>query len=819
MRKSVVYFWRFMLVGTIACILFIACIFFGLFGDMPSLAELENPTLLQATEIYAEDGTVMGKFFKENGNRSNVKYNDISKHAVNALIATEDKRFKEHSGIDPKGVARAVGNLARDGGGSTITQQLAKNLLDQGSRNFLLRIVEKIKEWIIAIKLERNFTKEEIANLYLNAVAYSENMYGIRNASITFFQKEPDRLNIEEAAMLIGMVNAPTLYNPRRNPKGAMNRRNLVISRMVESGFLTEEEAAKAKAKPIDLSRYRKQDENNGLAPYFREHLREEIKTWCKKHKNPITKEPYNIYRDGLRIFTTINPRMQLYAEEALVKHMPTLQKDMNSQLAIKTGKVWKGKENVLEAAMKASERWKSMKEEDIPEEEIKKTFYKKTEMKVFAWNAKREKDTIMTPFDSIKYHRQLMQTSFMVLDPGTGEVKAWVGGIDFKNFKFDHVNLETKRQVGSSIKPFLYCEAIEELNFGPETPVQDEQQVFPDYGNGLVPATTKSCKGGTFSLSTALTYSKNCATAYIMKQVTPKRFSEFIKQINIPTKVPALPSMCLGSCELSMFEMLWGYTMFANRGINTKPIYITRIEDKNGNVLESFQTPMKQVISEPGAYTMTRLLGGPVEVGTAKGLRQRLGAVEMGGKTGTTNDNSDAWFIGFTPQLLAGAWVGCDDRFIRLETATGMGGQAAMPIWEYFFKKVYEDKTLGIDKNAKFHKPDNMNEQQGASYNPKTDTLPPGAQSDDRGNGPATDYDEYKSDTSHIPTDSKLNADEQKIKQEAGGTKKDEKSSSDKPSSKLPAKDSAKVLPKKEEEKKKKTLLDKLFGGKDKKD
>jgi penicillin-binding protein 1A len=509
---------------------------------------------------------------------------------------------------------------------------------------------------------------------------------------------------------------------------------------MLESTVISEAEAKKAKAKAIDLSRFKRQDQNTGLAPYFREELRDEIKEWCKKHTNPVTKEPYNIYKDGLRIFTTINPRMQLYAEEAVAKHMPMLQKELVSQPFIKKGTVWKGRDNVIEAAIKASDRWKFMKEDGIPEEEIRKSFYKKAEMRVFAWNTKREKDTVMTPIDSIKYHRQMLQTSFMVTDPVSGEVKAWVGGIDFKNFKYDHVNIRTKRQVGSSIKPFLYCQAIEELGFTPETIVEDVQQNFP--GFGLVPATDKSCKGGSYTMANALTYSRNCATAYIMKQVTPKRFSEFMKQVNIPTNVDPYPSSCLGTTDISMFEMLWGYSMFANRGISTKPIYITHIEDKNGNVLQSYQTGMKQVISEQAAYVMTRLLGGPVESGTARGLRQNLGAAEMGGKTGTTNDNTDAWFIGFVPQLLAGAWIGCDDQFVRLENNLGMGGQAARPIWEEFFKKVYADKTLKIDKEAVFYKPANINTSpldfggNGNNNNPEA-----AAQGSDKGNGNVDEY------------------------------------------------------------------------------
>jgi penicillin-binding protein 1A len=803
MKKPVRIFWKIAAFGTGIFIIFL--ILLNFFGDMPSLEELENPSILQATEIYANDGFLMGKYYLDRGNRSNVKYRDISKHVIDALVSTEDIRFYDHSGIDAKGLARAVIHLGRDGGASTITQQLAKNMLGQGSKNIFLRIIEKFKELIIAVKLERNFTKEEILALYLNVVPFGDNIYGIRNASLAFFQKEPDRLDVEEAAVLVGILKGNFLYNPRIHPLAAFNRKNTVIDQMQKNNCFTEQEARELKLKPIPLN-YKKQDENAGLAPYFREQLRGEIKKWCKDHKNPATGKPYDIYRDGLKIYTTINPRMQLYAEEAVAARMPTLQKVLNGQSSLKNGKIWKEHDNILQAAMKNSDRWENMKEEGISDADIKKSFYVKTEMKVFAWNAQREKDTLMTPFDSIKYHQQMLQTSFMVMDPITGEVKAWVGGIDFKNFKFDHVNIDTKRQVGSSIKPFLYCEAIEEAGFTPETPVENQAQNFP--GFGMVPAKGDCGKlPPVVTMSAALTHSLNCASAYIMKQVTPQRFSNFLKQINIPTKVEPYPSMALGACDLSMYEMLWGYSMFPNRGISTQPMYISRIEDKNGNVLQSFQTVMKQVISEQGAYTMARMMQGPVDFGTAAGLRGRLGAVEMGGKTGTTNDRADAWFLGYTPQLLAGAWIGCDARFIHLESNLGDGGKAAAPIWEYFFQKVYADKTLGIEKGARFQQPENMNIQALQDYNDFTDkTQLPGAEGSDQGNGGANDYINFDKDTSHVPVESTLSPEEKKILNEANkSNKKDEEKPADKQQP--------------EPAKKKKNLFQRIFGPKDKKE
>jgi penicillin-binding protein 1A len=766
MSKPVRIFWKIYFIGLGVFILLLFLINFGLFGKIPSLSKLENPAITQATEVYADDGTLMGRYYKERGNRSNVDYNDISIHAINALIATEDERFYQHSGIDGKSLARAVIFLGRDGGASTITQQLAKNMLDQGSKNFFLRVIEKMKEWIIAVKLERNFTKQEILALYLNTVPFGDNIYGIRNASRTFFQKEPDQLKPEEAAVLIGMLKGNTLYNPKRNPKAAMDRRNTVIDQMVRNRFIDPAAAATLKAQPIRLN-YKKLDENNGLAPYFRDVIREYLKGWCKEHTNPDG-DPYDLYSDGLKIYTTINPRMQLYAEEAVASKLPQLQKALNQQGNIRKGTVWKGHENVLEAQMKNSDRWHNMKEDGFTDDEIRASFKQKVPMKIFAWNERREKDTVMSPMDSIKYHRLMLQTAFMVMDPITGHVKAWVGGIDFKNYKFDHVNLNTKRQVGSSIKPFLYAEAVEEAGFTPQTPLENTAQFFP--GSGMVPA-KGVCKGNgeTVSMAGALTWSLNCATAYIMKQIGPQRFTEFLKQINIQSKVEPYPSIALGACDLSLYEMLWGYSMFPAGGFSTKPIYITRIEDKNGNVIARFDSERKEVINEVTAYTMTKMLQGPVDFGTAAGLRNRLGVAEMGGKTGTTNDNADAWFFGFTPQLLAGVWVGCDDRFIRLESGLGYGGQAARPVWEYFFQKAFADKTLGLEKQSMFVQPESLKQDLNMDYGSLIDLVPPpGAEGEDVGNGKADQYFLTDTNAPKVPVDSKLTEEEKDVKKEA---------------------------------------------------
>jgi len=768
--KFIRIFWKVFFYGLGGFILFLILINLGVFGSLPSLKELENPSITLATEVFAEDGTPMGKYYKDKGNRSNVEFKDISPNVVNALVATEDERFYDHSGIDGYSVMRAVLKLGRDGGGSTITQQLAKNLLDQGSKNFVRRFIEKLKEWIIAIKLERNFTKQELLALYLNEVPFGDNVYGIRNAARTFFQKEPDRLSVDEAAVLIGMLKGNTIYNPRKNPKMAIERRNTVINQMVKNKYLNDAEAAKLKAKPIDLSNYKKVDENNGLSPYFRDVLRTDLQRWCKVHKNPATGEPYNLYTDGLKIYTTINPRMQIYADEAVAKQLPLLQRNLSAQFDIRKGLIWKDHQNILEAAMRNSDRWHNLEDDGLSDAQIRKTFNQPIAMKIFAWNSKREKDTVMTPLDSIKYHQAMLQTAFMVMDPVTGAVKAWVGGIDFKTYKFDHVNINTKRQVGSSIKPFLYSLGIEDFNMSPETECQTSQQYFP--GFGYVPARPDKHEGGTMTMASGLAWSINGVAAYIMKTVGPKRFAEYVKQIGIPTKIDPYPSMALGTCDLSLFEMMWGYTMFPSGGYSTKPFYILRIEDKNGNVLDRFDTERKEVISQGTAYTMARMMQGPVDFGTAAGLRTRLNISEMGGKTGTTNDNADAWFMGYTPQLMAGAWIGCDDRFIHLEGGLGYGAQAARPIWEYFFNKVLSDRTLGIDRQAKFIQPENIRKEMMYDYMNIEKTAPPGAEGGNQGNGKSNQYIDTSPPT--VPVDSKLSPEEQKILQEANRTSKE---------------------------------------------
>ncbi len=744
MKIAVKILWRVFFAGLGIFILVILLADWGLLGKMPSIEELQNPSASLASQVYADDGTIMGKYYLQD--RLNVNYRDISPYIVKALVSTEDERFYEHNGIDSRRLATSILALGTRGGASTITMQTAKNLFTNHweTKNILLRSIQKLKEAIIAVKLERNFTKDEIVALYLNTVAFSDNVFGVRNASKTFFNKEPDRVNVQEAAMLVGMVNAPTLYNPRRNPKMALDRRNVVINQMARNGNLAPTEADSIKRIPNDISMYRKLDETTGLAPYFRMILGEELKKWCKQHKKNDGSN-YDLYRDGLKIYTTLNPRMQLYAEEAVAKHMAYMQTILNQQDNIKDGSVWKNYKNVLEAAMKQSDRWRNGKKEGLTDEDIRKGFMVKTHMKIFAWNNNRIADTVMTPYDSIKYCRQMLQAGFMAMDPLSGEVKAWVGGIDFKTFKYDHVNINTKRQVGSTIKPLLYSLAIEKAGFTPNSQVVDEQQDFTGYG--LVPATSTTCTGETMPMAEALALSRNCATAYVMKQLGDggkgaKRFVDFLRDCSVTSTIPSYPSIAIGSAEISLTEMMQAYSMFPGRGYTVKPLYITRIEDKDGNTLQTFVPQRKEVISDVTAYSVINMMQGVMQYGTGRRIWGYDGIDgEIAGKTGTTNDNSDAWFIGFTPQLLCGAWTGCDDRFIRFNsTAVGQGSSLALPIWAYFYGKAASDKNLVLDTKSTFVKPDVMTGDFDQSW---VNTLPDHIAPENQGtsNGSAGDY------------------------------------------------------------------------------
>jgi len=681
---------------------------FGLFGKMPSLEEIQNPSASEASEVFAEDGTPMGKYYLEN--RSPVPLDKISPDIVKALIATEDERFYEHSGIDGRAIMRAIkGVVTFDpaGGASTITQQLALNMFG-GSRasNKIERVMQKIKEWIIAVQLERNFTKDEIVSYYLNTVAFGDNLYGIRNAALTFFQKEPGDVTLDESALLVGVLKANTAYNPRRYPDASRQRRNTVIDQMVKNNYLTTDAGEKFKAKPIGLN-YKRILTSEGLAPHFRESaLKDEVKKMLDG-KMKLNGQPYNIYRDGLKIYTTINPIMQEIAENAMEKNMSNNQSIFRQFGFVRTGSVFINREKELKKFINQSDRWKDQKASGLTDEENMATFNKKVQMTIFSWRAKDfEKDTVMTPLDSIKYLKTHLQSGFIALEPQTGYVKAWVGGYNFKTFKIDHANVTMKRQVGSTIKPMLYAQAVEEAGFTPESMLEDRQQFFP--GFGMVPAKPKGTSGGSMPMARAIALSKNGAAAYLMKQLGPVRFMEFLNRCNVQTPLKPYPSLALGSCDLSLYELMWMYTMFPRRGFNVKPQLITRIEDRNGNVIATSTPQIKEVVSELTAYTMAKMMMGAIAYGTATRMKGYGLKVETAAKTGTTNDNTDAWFVAYTPELLCGSWVGCDENWIHFPSSStaGYGGAAALPMIGKFLKEVYANKKLPYDPEAKFVKP-----------------------------------------------------------------------------------------------------------------
>ncbi|MBL7765926.1 MAG: transglycosylase domain-containing protein [Chitinophagaceae bacterium] len=687
MKRSIKIMWWGLVIGLVSFNILIWMINAGWLGYMPKMEELENPQSATASVVYSSEGTLIGRYFLEN--RYPVKYSEISPNVIDALVSTEDERFYQHSGIDAEAIGRAlVGVMTFNpkGGASTITQQLAKQLLEQGSRNFLARMLEKLKEQIVAVKLEKNLTKQEILALYLNTVPWGYNSFGIKSAAKTYFDKLPIDLNVQESALLVGMLKGSSLYNPVKHPERARDRRNTVIDQMVKNFKISPSEAQALKETPIVLDfSPMSESHHEGVAPYFRQVVEQEVKAWCKKNK-------HNLYKDGLKIYTTIDTTMQKYAEEAV-------QKQMWGRTRFASERTWASHKTTLMRAVRETDRYKNLKEEGSSEEEIMKIFNTKTKMKVFAWNANREKDTTITPLDSIKYMKGFIQTGFMVMDPATGEVKAWVGGINHKYFQFDHVNVNTKRQVGSTIKPLLYCLAVDN-GYSPCMSVSLNPVMFP--GHGMY-GPDKS--RGSIVMKNALAFSKNNATVNILKLVGINSFVDFVKKLGIISKLHAYPSVCLGADDISVIEMIRAYTMFPNYGINTKPIYITRIEDRNGNVLETFVPERKEVINEITAFKMIRMMMGTILIGTGRRLKPVWGIKgECAGKTGTTNSEADAWFIGYTPQLLAGAWVGCDDRFVGV--GIGEGARAAMPIWGEFFKRIQADKKLGYSTIDSFAKP-----------------------------------------------------------------------------------------------------------------
>jgi len=698
-KKYLKYFWYTYLGFFVFFILLLLLIDWGVFGKMPDWEELENPKAALATQVISEDGQILGRYYLEE-NRTNAELNELHPIVVNTLIATEDIRFNDHSGIDVRGLLRAIFSFGRDGGASTLTQQLAKNLFKSRHNKWTI-LFDKLKEWIIAVKLERKYTKTEILNIYLNVVSFSDNVYGIKTASQTFFNKPVDSLKVEEAAVLIGMLKSPAAYNPRTHPEKAKFRRNTVLGQMVKYGYLKEEAYQKLKDQPIKLT-YSSSTHNEGMASYFREYLRLDLQKWIKDNPKPDGSY-YDLYKEGLRVYTTINSKMQRYAEEATAKHLTEMQKIFENQFHGKNP--YEKRPQEFLTALHSSDRYKVLKAAGKSEEEIKYAMQRHIKMKVFAWGG--ERDTIMSPWDSIIYHRMFLQCGFMAMDPVNGHIKVWVGGINHKYFQLDHVNVNTKRQIGSTFKPFVYTVAIDN-GWSPCQQVPNEQVVFTAYNN-WTPKNSDNKYGGTQSLMTGLARSTNCITAYLMKQIGPRPVADMAHKMGITSKIDPFPSICLGTSDISVFEMVGAYSTFANKGFASKPVYITRIEDKYGNVIKDFIDQQTEVISEQTAYVMNKMLQGVVNRGTAQKLRGMGLDNEIAGKTGTTQGNTDAWFMGMVPQMVAGVWVGCDDPFLHFyNMAYGQGAAAALPIWGYFFQKVYADKSLKINKTATFPYPEN---------------------------------------------------------------------------------------------------------------
>ncbi|MCI6527333.1 MAG: transglycosylase domain-containing protein [Bacteroidales bacterium] len=758
-KKISKWFWI-LVISPFALLMFLVLLVW-MFADIPSFAELENPDNKLATQIIAEDGEILTTFHIEN--RTYVSYDELSENLVHAAVATEDVRFYRHSGIDFIGLGRVLFKTillsnSSQGGGSTITQQLAKTLYPRAEMEkkipgiYHIKMVwTKLKEWITAVKLERDYTKDEIMTMYLNSIFFGSGAYGVRAASETFFGKQPSELTIEESAMLVGMVNKPTRYNPALNPDKALVRRNFVIGQMEKAGYFDDQaKAAGVKTTafrdsirqiPIELN-YQVQDHNSGHAPYFRDMVRrvmsakkpkrssysvpedytadslswatDDLYGWLEKNKK-ADGTPYDLDRDGLRIYTTINYKMQKYAEEAVQERMRDLQADFRKDLRHKTNKPFSNdidaptRDRLMQQARKWSDRYRVLKKKGLNDSQIFKTFSEPVNMRVFAYNKKGYIDTTMTPDDSIRYYKSILRTAFVAMEPGTGHVKAYVGGPDYRYFKYDNVR-QGKRQVGSTIKPFLYTLAMQE-GLTPCTKVTNVPVTFlTPGGETWTPRSTDKEEwiGKTVTLKWGLTNSSNNISAFLMKQYGPEAMADMMKRMGIQSHVDEVPSLCVGPADLTLWEMVAAYNTFPSRGVYVTPLFVTRIEDRQGNVLSEFTNRKREAIAESTAYLMVNLMEGVVQGGTASRLRYRYNLTgEIAGKTGTTNDNSDGWFIGYTPTLVAGVWTGAEDRQVHFQSITyGQGAHMSLPTWGIFMKKVLADGTLGISADDRFVAP-----------------------------------------------------------------------------------------------------------------
>ncbi|NCG04680.1 MAG: penicillin-binding protein [Bacteroidetes bacterium] len=729
-KKGYRKFIRLIWIAFAAVVLGIASIFgaasLGLLGSMPDFRQLENPKTNLATQIISADDTVLGKFYF-NDNRTPISFHEIPTDMIDALIATEDERFYNHSGIDFRGTARALFYLGKKGGASTITQQLARQLfVGVRSRNVVAAITQKIKEWVIAVRLERRYTKNEIITMYLNIYDFNYSADGLRSASSIYFSKKPIELDLSESAMLVGMLKNSSLYNPLRRPEMVRDRRNIVYQQMLRNNLIDEKQRDSLAALPITLD-FNPQSHREGIATYFRGYLQQFMRTWIAN--NP--KEDgtfYNLYLDGLSIYTTIDSRLQTYAEDAVAAHMPNLQKEFFRQNAPEFNEtapfldVDKSEvETIMNQAKRRSERWRKMKAQGHDEETILASFEKPLEMEVFGWNG--DIDTVMTPTDSIRYYKHFLRTGMMSMEPQTGHVKAWVGGIDYRHFQFDHV-MQGKRQIGSTFKPFVYASAIDQLKVSPCDSLPDGYYCVEPAKFGAHDAWCPKNSGdryiGKRTLKNALANSVNTISARLIDKVGTRPVVNLVRNLGVSSFIPNVPAIALGSADLSVYEMVGAYSSFANKGIYVKPVVVTRIEDKNGTVIYQTAPETKDVLSEESAYVTLKLLEGVTESGSGVRLRHR-GADKanpifrdvvtgypyefdnpIAGKTGTTQNQSDGWFIGMVPNLATGVWVGGEDRSIHFETiAYGQGATMALPIWANYMKACYADSTLVISKDA----------------------------------------------------------------------------------------------------------------------
>lgn len=719
-------FWKVFFYGLGGVLVFFLFASWGLFGSMPSFEDLENPDSNLATEIISSDGVILGKYFEKN--RSQLKYSDLPKNLVDALVATEDERFYEHSGIDGRGTLRAIASMGTSGGASTLTQQLAKQLFHgEGSKFLPFRIVQKIKEWIIAIRLERQYTKNEILAMYCNVYDFGNYSVGVSSASQTYFSKTPKELTIEESAVLVGMFKNSGLYNPVRNPQGVKNRRNVVLSQMEKGHIITEAQKEKLQALPITLH-FKLESHREGTATYFREYLRDYMKKWMEENKKADGSD-YNIYKDGLKIYTTIDSRMQLHAEEAVAKHMANLQEQFF--IEAKTNKnapfvnISEAEtKRILMQAMKSSYRWTVLAEQDKSDDEIIASFSQKVKMTVFTW--KGERDTIMTPLDSIRYYKHFLQSGLMAMEPQTGNIKAWVGGINYKYFQYDHVG-QGARQVGSTFKPFVYATAIEQLGMSPCDTLVDgpfmirkgRHHVTEDWE----PRNSNNQYRGMVTLKQGLANSINTISAKLIDKTGPEAVVELTHKLGVKSEIPAQPSIALGAVDITVEDMVAAYGTFANQGVYVKPQFITRIEDKSGVVIYEPIPESHDVLNKDIAFAVIKLLEGVTEGGSGARLRTQGGGSgdnrwtgypymftnPIAGKTGTTQNQSDGWFMGMVPNLVTGVWVGCEDRSARFKSLTyGQGATAALPVWAYFMKLCYADENLKVSKEE-FDRPPNL--------------------------------------------------------------------------------------------------------------